>query len=84
MYLNSASQNIFQQFVANRLGLLLAQGWAAEESPTSPAAQGCYAASSLSHPGKTSTAGWHLRAFANILARSTPKLIGSCSRVRRS
>lgn len=36
----------------------------------------CYAADSLatSQPGNTSTAGWHLRARARILARSTPRL----------
>ena len=28
-----------------------------------------------SQPGNTSTAGWHLRALARVLARSTPRLI---------
>jgi len=32
-----------------------------------------------SHPGKTRTAGWHFRARARVLARSTPSLMRSFS-----
>lgn len=46
-----------------------------------PASLPCYAADSAlaSQPGNTSTAGWHFRALASTLARSTPRFTRSLS-----